>query len=406
MVVLSAILVGALIASGWLDTTWREALRILIGYAVLDFGVTTLWFVVTRGERRRHPGEWRLSQPAEQRALATADFAPSLERLREIGASDEAMQLSARHCGREGAVCATVGVIEDQSDDIVGLAIARTRLNDCRHLIAYLLRCHTRVENGGWLVGHYTPHDFAAQPAGLAGWWPLLVHRVWPKIPWFNRSYFAVTGGKNRHIARTEMWGRLQYAGFSLIEEMRTATGYAFIARKLFEPAVPIKPSYYPVIALDRVGYHGRIIKLHKLRSMYPFSEFIQKRVFDQQRLGNTGKFASDPRISRWGQFCRRYWIDELPQVFDWLRGELKLVGIRPLSRHYFTLYPRQYQEDFVRAKPGLIPPLFDESTSSFDDVVRIEGTYLRDYAANPLKADCLQLWKTISSILSGVRSR
>jgi hypothetical protein len=240
----------------------------------------------------------------------------------------------------------------------------------------------------------------------LRSLWGFAVHRAWPKTPGLNRLYFAWTRGQGRALARTEVWGRLQYAGFSLVDELTAGGTIHFLARKSHEPQLDARPSYYPVVSLDRVGYHGRIVKLHKVRSMYPFSEFIQKRIFEQQQLDAIGKFSGDPRISRWGRLCRRYWIDELPQIVNWLRSDLKLVGIRPMSRHFFSLYPRDYQEDFVRVKPGLIPPVFDDKTSSFDDIVRDERRYLQMYLANPFKADMLQLWWTLRRIAGGVRSK
>ena len=121
--------------------------------------------------------------------------------------------------------------------------------------------------------------------------------------------------------------------------------------------------------------------------------------------MASSGKINKDYRISNWGSFCRKYWLDELPQVIDWLRGDIKLVGIRALSQHYYSLYPKEYQDLFIQVKPGLLPPLFDENTADFDEIVRVESTYLKKYLKNPFKTDVEYFFKTMNHILKGTRS-
>jgi len=60
---------------------------------------------------------------------------------------------------------------------------------------------------------------------------------------------------------------------------------------------------------------------------MYPFSEFLQKQIFDANGLVGTGKFKNDFRLTEYGKFLRKHWIDELPQIYDWLHGDIKLVA-------------------------------------------------------------------------------
>ena len=60
--------------------------------------------------------------------------------------------------------------------------------------------------------------------------------------------------------------------------------------------------------------------------------------------------------ITRVGRFLRKTWLDELPMLINWMKGDLKLVGVRPLSSHYFSLYSEELRALRIRTKPGLIP--------------------------------------------------
>jgi lipopolysaccharide/colanic/teichoic acid biosynthesis glycosyltransferase len=155
------------------------------------------------------------------------------------------------------------------------------------------------------------------------------------------------------------------------------------------------------------VGLDGKIIRTHKIRTMFPFSEYIQKRLYEDHGLSSTGKFADDFRLTGLGKFLRKYWLDELPQIFDWLRGDIKLVGMRATSRHFLSLYPKELYDLYVQIKPGLIPPIFDESTTGFDKIVEVELTYLKSYSKQPIRTDVRYFFRTFTDIVfRGVRSK
>ena len=180
-----------------------------------------------------------------------------------------------------------------------------------------------------------------------------------------------------------------------------------FMAQRIAPAVQNRRPSYYPVVALEKVGLDGGIIRTHKIRTMYPYSEFLQKRMFEDHGLTSTGKFANDFRLTEYGKFLRKYWIDELPQVFDWLRGDVKLFGMRATSRQYLGLYPREVYELYIQTKPGLVPPIFDESTSGIEGIVKTELTYLKHYQDQPFRTDVRYLIQTIMDIVfRGVRSK
>jgi lipopolysaccharide/colanic/teichoic acid biosynthesis glycosyltransferase len=179
------------------------------------------------------------------------------------------------------------------------------------------------------------------------------------------------------------------------------------IAQRVAAPVQGKMPSYYPIVGLEKVGLDGEIIHTHKIRTMFPFSEFLQKRIFEDHGLAPSGKFMNDFRLTGFGKFLRKYWLDELPQIFDWLRGDVKLVGMRATSRQFLSLYPREFLDLYVQVKPGLIPPIFNESIKSFDQIVEVELTYLQRYRKKPFRTDVRYLIQTFMDIVfKGIRSR
>ena len=134
---------------------------------------------------------------------------------------------------------------------------------------------------------------------------------------------------------------------------------------------------------------------------MHPYSEYIQKYVFDQRGGMNIAdKSDDDFRITTWGRFLRKYWLDELPMLINWLKGDCKLVGVRPLSRTMFEQYPPELQEKRTRCKPGLIPPFYVDHPKTFDELYASENKYLDEYLEHPILTDVKYFFLTMNSIL------
>jgi lipopolysaccharide/colanic/teichoic acid biosynthesis glycosyltransferase len=298
----------------------------------------------------------------------------------------------------------------------VGLLVSRIRLNDVRRLNRFLLSCAGRIPMGCYFVCRYLPLENVAKQlkhryTGLLYWPVYILHFIWyrafPKIPWLNALYFSLTNGRNRVLSKVEIWGRLSYCGMRVIGESPGKNVTYLIAQRVAPPLHHKKPSYYPIVALEKVGLGGETVRTHKIRTMFPFSEFLQKRIFEDHGLAPTGKFANDFRLTEYGKFLRKYWLDEVPQIFDWLRGDVKLVGMRATSRHFLSLYPRELYDLYIQTKPGLIPPIFDESTSGLDKIIEVELTYLRSYRERPIRTDIQYLIQTFTDIVfRGVRSK
>ena len=140
---------------------------------------------------------------------------------------------------------------------------------------------------------------------------------------------------------------------------------------------------------------------------MYPYSEFIQGDIYEKYHLDQSGKIKGDYRITSWGKVFRKYFIDEIPQFYNWIKGDLKLMGVRALSEHYYNLYPKSLKEKRVKFKPGLIPPYYADLPKSFNEILKSEEIYLEQKLKAPFMTDLKYFFKSISNILfSGARSK
>ena len=191
-----------------------------------------------------------------------------------------------------------------------------------------------------------------------------------------------------------------------MIQDKMIGDRIYFICKKLKTISLEESPSYGPVVKLKRIGYQGEIIPIYKFRTMHPYSEFIQGDIYEKYHLDKSGKLRNDFRITSWGKILRKYFIDELPQLYNWLRGDLKLIGVRALSEHYYSLYPEDLQKLRTSFKPGLIPPYYADLPQSFNEIIDSERKYLMLKSNKSFLTDLTYLTKAMVNIIfSGARS-
>jgi lipopolysaccharide/colanic/teichoic acid biosynthesis glycosyltransferase len=189
-------------------------------------------------------------------------------------------------------------------------------------------------------------------------------------------------------------------AGFKIKQESFIGNILCIEARKVSDPVPKNENLYGPLIALPRVGKEGRMIRVYKLRTMHPYSEYIQDYVYKLHDLQNGGKFKNDFRITSWGSFCRKVWLDELPMLINFLKGEMKLFGVRPLSRQYFDLYREDVRARRIKYKPGLIPPYYADMPEDLDGIQESELKYFESFDRHPLFTDIRYFCKSGWNIL------
>ena len=227
-----------------------------------------------------------------------------------------------------------------------------------------------------------------------------LLHRVAPKVNITQRLYFGITRGRNRVLSRAEVLGRLYCCGFRVVDERLVNGLLYFVVQKMERPCFDTSPTYGPLIKLSRIGQNGRIINVYKLRTMYPYAEYLQHYIFEKNKLEEGGKFSNDFRVSTSGRLMRKLWVDELPMILNLLRGDLKLVGVRPLSQQYFSLYAPEIQQLRIKTKPGLIPPYYADMPKTLEEIMESEKRYLEKHQIHPFRTDFVYFWKAFYNII------
>lgn len=233
------------------------------------------------------------------------------------------------------------------------------------------------------------------------------LHRIAPKINPTRRLYQRLYRNRYKVISLPESMARAISCGFEIVDHITIDQDTFVLTRKSTEPLKVENPSYGLIIRLPRVGRNGSQIGVYKIRTMYPYSEYLQEYVFDRNGTLDGDKIEDDFRIARWGRFMRKNWIDEIPMLWNWLKGDLKLVGVRPLSMHKYSTYPKDLQIDRIRFKPGMIPPFYAALPETPEDFFEAEREYIRAYEKNPWRTDIRYFWKAFYNIIiKGERSR
>lgn len=302
-----------------------------------------------------------------------------------------------------------IELMMSQNESMLRSLVNFKRLNDMRFINKMLERINEGLEDGGILIGCFEPKEhrktrILRKYPPIIRWFiyaaDFFVRRVSPKVWGLKKLYFALTRGQNRVLAKMEGYGRLYSCGFTLLDTMNYGSLHFFACQKTGAPAYNLQATYGPLVRLKRVGKNGKVIKVYKLRTMFPYAEYIQAYVNDTFGLQEGGKFKNDPRVTTLGKFFRKFWLDEIPMIINVLKGEIKLIGGRPLSQHYLGLYPKEIQERRKNYKPGLLPPYYADLPKTLDEIVASEQRYMDAYDKAPLRTDLKYFLKIVKNIL------
>ncbi len=176
-------------------------------------------------------------------------------------------------------------------------------------------------------------------------------------------------------------------------------TGIAFI---IFAPQIKRQSPGPIFFSQVRVGKNGRQFKIYKFRSMYMDAEERKAELMEQNEMnGLMFKMENDPRIFPIGKFMRKYSIDELPQFWNILKGDMSLVGTRPPTVDEFIQYEAHH-----RARLGIKPGLTGmwqvsgrSKITDFEEVVNLDTQYISDWN---LSMDIRIILKTIDVVIRG----
>ena len=156
----------------------------------------------------------------------------------------------------------------------------------------------------------------------------------------------------------------------------------------------------------QRIGRAGKYFRVFKFRTMYKDAEGRLKELLardeDAQKDWKTyRKLRNDPRITRIGSFLRKTSLDELPQLFNVLKGEMSLVGPRPVTQEEISLYYRRMQELCLSVPPGItgLWQVSGRNNTNYNFRVALDTWYVRNWS---LWLDIVILLKTVRIVLEG----
>lgn len=153
----------------------------------------------------------------------------------------------------------------------------------------------------------------------------------------------------------------------------------------------------------NRIGYHKRIFKMVKFRSMKTDSETKKEGLLALNEMnGPVFKIKNDPRITRTGKIIRKFAIDELPQLFNVLRGDMSIVGPRPLPLEDYEKINADWTRKRFTVRPGITCTwqcARNRNAISYEDWMKMDMEYIATWT---LKNDILICLKTVPAILSG----
>ena len=185
-----------------------------------------------------------------------------------------------------------------------------------------------------------------------------------------------------------------------------TLVGAVFISPLLVYIAYRIKkedpgPVFF---AHTRIGKDGKPFPCYKFRSMVVNSqEMLQKYLAEnpaaREEWERDFKLKDDPRVTPIGKFLRSTSLDELPQIFNVLRGEMSLVGPRPVIQEELDKYYGETAKLYCTVKPGItgLWQVSGRSDIGYDERVVLDATYIRHRS---MWGDVVILWKTIGVVL------
>lgn len=168
--------------------------------------------------------------------------------------------------------------------------------------------------------------------------------------------------------------------------------------------AIAIKlTSHGPALfAQDRVGFNKRTFRMYKFRTMVIDAEREQERLEARNEMdGPVFKIQNDPRITRVGRWLRKTSLDELPQLYNVIRGDMSLVGPRPLPLRDYNGFTKDWQRRRFTVRPGLtcLWQINGRNHTSFEDWMKLDMEYIDNWT---FLGDVRILLRTIPAVING----
>ena len=183
-----------------------------------------------------------------------------------------------------------------------------------------------------------------------------------------------------------------------------TAIGGTFILPIIFLIiiAVAIDNRGNVIFAHRRVGVGGKHFNCYKFQTMrqnFDLQKYLEKNPVAKKEWNESFKLTDDPRVTKFGAFLRKYSLDELPQLFNVLKGDMSLVGPRPIVDDEISKYGKFIREYFM-VLPGITGmwQVSGRSDTTYEERVQMDTWYVRNWS---VWIDLLYLFKTVKAVIS-----
>jgi len=420
MLITGALIAGVLVAfravglyDAWRLRRWAEEVRRLFAGTAL---VTALAMIVPLTSHSGAVNQWSLllfwagtfAALVLTRGIRASLAGSVRERCRVVivGTGPRGLRIYRELCADVLSAYSVVGFV-DTTDSVISPFIARRTLGRLEQLENLLVREHVdEVHIGLPVKSHYRQIQDTIRTCERLG-----VKAM------YRADIFATEIARPRMQAARDLAPHVQLQvapdGSSLIIKRAmdiciSAAVLVLVSPVMLAAAIAVKlTSAGPVIfAQERYGLNRRRFQMYKFRTMVQDADQLQASLESRnEAVGPVFKIANDPRITPVGRFLRRSSIDELPQLFNVLRGDMSLVGPRPLPLRDVTRFTRAADFRRLSVRPGVtcLWQVSGRSAIAFDDWVKLDLQYIDEWS---LALDLLILARTIPAVLRGTGAR
>jgi exopolysaccharide biosynthesis polyprenyl glycosylphosphotransferase len=349
---------------------------------VIWFGAISFVLVFAKEEALRRVASTKMAQAQYRRRMILVGAKDETERMEaELKAkSEKEVEIAARLDLNETPVHRLLEVLHEHSANGVIISARHTYFEQVE---AAIRACELEgVE--AWLVADFFKTQISRTSFDDFYGWPVLVFRSTPESSW-TRVVKQLMDFVGSFLVLTFFWWI--FALISLLIKF-TSPGPVLFRQK-------------------RSGINGQPFTIYKFRTMVTNAEQLKHELAAMNEMsGPVFKVSNDPRITRVGRFLRKYSLDELPQFFNVLRGEMSLVGPRPLPvdevKRFYDLAHRRR----LSVKPGLTC-LWQVSgrnnVTDFKDWVRLDLEYIDQWS---LWLDIQILLRTLPAVFAGTGAK
>jgi len=377
----SSLMLGTILAgiasAGFLYLSFRDVSRMLfLVFGAVAFICLTVWRVIYRA------------------ALNIRGFEPDRRRVVIVGAGTVGLQASKEFKAHEPFGLKMVGFVDDEVDrpDVIGYiadvreVVRRENINDV--VVALPRQAYQRVNQ---LVADL--HDLPIRVWVIPDYFSMVTHKA------VIQEVAGIPMLDIRAPALNEYQRMVKRVFDICITLLGLAPGIGLMA--LVAAAVKLEDGGPVLFRQERVGENGKIFKMLKFRSMVPGAERMQPDNIGEKHIQEVDhKSPDDPRVTRVGRFIRRTSLDELPQLFNVLKGEMSLVGPRPELPALVEKY-ESWQRKRFSMPPGITGWWQVSGRSEKPMHLNTEDDlyYIQNYS---VWMDLVILVKTVSVVLKG----